>query len=882
MAKSIKNYFLACKEYQIEKISENLDSLKFLIKALFFSVFLFSLILPLVSLAQISEIPENFQFEEGLYRGLQSDEVKYLQIVLKELGPEIYPEGLTTGYYGSLTVKAVTNFQLKYEIIASTNHSAAGYVGPSTRAKLNEILSNLRETIESEKETTPAKSKSSKESEPEKTVVSEPKPSSSNQTISGDLTVEGNIKASRLYQEDGDLIINTLGSGNLMLNAATGLHLYGSQIVIDSTSLINPLVYIESPLRVKGSLTQTDSGQVSFSGNVSAGSGLDVTGGDLTVGGTYFTVDEATGNITTVGTLTVSGAATLTTLTVSTINSSGKLTITDTSAPQITLKYDTSNYLDISIGSDGTVTFNTFGTSQKFSFQDDVEISGNATTSGNLIVGGTIWSTDIQKETGQIKWFSGGGVPLEKTSEAVVTDGQLGFVSYSGKNYVANLIVTKYDGTILYSNDFTDDTLDQIPAGFAQWDSVDDSTADWQVKEDATHPSGRAVVNQTPGNFWTNLYCTEYTPPTDGRYIIQVDVKAENGAGLWNMGASFFQQSEGDFYQLHWTHDSWLVLRKYGAADMQARVSDDYTSSKNIWFRVKIVLDGQRAWGYITTLAADAPSMWININWGKTLTLFESPGPIEQDSTGMVKQIWITKDNATDVTLKIYYDGDATPTINLPCADFFMGDTDTVYMSRYVGQTTAEKSYYRYIDIPYSDGIKIVLENEVDSDNTIWWQVAYTTDYPDGRKYMSRLYADRHSAAVAPLDWEEYLNISGNGAVHSIYQYISNTTNANYMEGNHRIYIDGEASPSLEAPGCEDFSLNSFGWTIQGCTDFVGTPYKSLAGTPYEVSHYRIFIEDPIRFNTSIKIKWQAGQETEAVPTGSTTSTTVVFYYKDN
>ena len=52
-------------------------------------------------------------------------------------------------------------------------------------------------------------------------------------------------------------------------------------------------------------------GTLAVSGNVDAMNGLDVTGGDLTVGGTNFTVDDATGNTDIDGTLTVDGATTL-------------------------------------------------------------------------------------------------------------------------------------------------------------------------------------------------------------------------------------------------------------------------------------------------------------------------------------------------------------------------------------------------------------------------------------------------------------------------------------------------------------------------------------------------------------------------------------------
>lgn len=56
--------------------------------------------------------------------------------------PSFYPEGLITGYYGSLTVSAVKRFQAYYGIVSSGTPTTTGYgrVGPSTMAKMNALI----------------------------------------------------------------------------------------------------------------------------------------------------------------------------------------------------------------------------------------------------------------------------------------------------------------------------------------------------------------------------------------------------------------------------------------------------------------------------------------------------------------------------------------------------------------------------------------------------------------------------------------------------------------------------------------------------------------------------------------------------------------------
>lgn len=50
----------------------------------------------------------------------------------------VYPEGLTTGFFGPATLRAVQRFQEKYDI-AKKGGPGYGQVGPQTRAKLNEL-----------------------------------------------------------------------------------------------------------------------------------------------------------------------------------------------------------------------------------------------------------------------------------------------------------------------------------------------------------------------------------------------------------------------------------------------------------------------------------------------------------------------------------------------------------------------------------------------------------------------------------------------------------------------------------------------------------------------------------------------------------------------
>ena len=92
-------------------------------------------------------IPSGFKFETNLNYGMENEEVKYLQIILKkEVGPPTFPEHiLATGWFGWITEVAVKKFQEKYaqDILDPWGLTeGSGIVGEKTRAKLNAILAH--------------------------------------------------------------------------------------------------------------------------------------------------------------------------------------------------------------------------------------------------------------------------------------------------------------------------------------------------------------------------------------------------------------------------------------------------------------------------------------------------------------------------------------------------------------------------------------------------------------------------------------------------------------------------------------------------------------------------------------------------------------------
>ncbi|XOB41362.1 MAG: peptidoglycan-binding domain-containing protein [Candidatus Nealsonbacteria bacterium] len=82
------------------------------------------------------------KFDQNLYYGMMNNnQVECLQEFLKSQEADIYPEGLVTGNFLSLTKQAVIRFQERYatEILIPIGlEKGTGFVGPMTRAKINQ------------------------------------------------------------------------------------------------------------------------------------------------------------------------------------------------------------------------------------------------------------------------------------------------------------------------------------------------------------------------------------------------------------------------------------------------------------------------------------------------------------------------------------------------------------------------------------------------------------------------------------------------------------------------------------------------------------------------------------------------------------------------
>jgi hypothetical protein len=189
-------------------------------------------------------------------------------------------------------------------------------------------------------------------------------------TISGLITATSGLTSTGTLTANGSLLANntfTLGDGGDTGSINT------SDWDISTTGVMTGI----SGITNDGVYTQTGSSQNTFTGNLDATSGLDVTGANLTVGGANFAVTVGSGNITTAGDLALNGGDLTATGDVTINPAGGQLFLADTTT--------------IAIGGHAGGAYNAISNSGGTPTNPNVTSDNDLYVQGDLDIGGTLY-----------------------------------------------------------------------------------------------------------------------------------------------------------------------------------------------------------------------------------------------------------------------------------------------------------------------------------------------------------------------------------------------------------------------------------------------------------------------------------------------------------
>jgi len=241
---------------------------------------------------------------------------------------------------------------------------------------------------------------------------------------------------------------------------------------------------------------------------------------------------------------------------------------------------------------------------------------------------------------------------------------------------------------------------------------------------------------------------------------------------------------------------------------------------------------------------------------GQTVVLADLEGP------GMISHIWITisaeKYHGRTIVLRMFWDDEPDPSVLTPINDFFcMGHAKQAAMWSLPITTTANgRARNCFFHMPFNRHARIEITNEGLKPVGAFY---YYIDYRKYEKpFRDPLYFHARYRQEYPAEkGSHYLICSARGRGHFVGMNYSIESHGEgwWGEGDDRIFIDGESTPSFHGTGSEDYLCDAWGiWPgsspFYGCSIHEGYPHGYPDDTRY--TSYRFHIADPIPFRKSL------------------------------
>jgi hypothetical protein len=266
----------------------------------------------------------------------------------------------------------------------------------------------------------------------------------------------------------------------------------------------------------------------------------------------------------------------------------------------------------------------------------------------------------------------------------------------------------------------------------------------------------------------------------------------------------------------------------------------------------------------------------ISIPAGKEARILQVTGP------GIITRIWFRIDSGDPyflrrILLKIYWDNEDNPSVEVPLGDFFgSGFAYRQYVTPYLGMSSG--GYTCFFPMPFEDLARIVIVNESGQElKGFYFQVDYQKLESPISTDVGYFHAYWHRDVLTDYDSNfTILNTRGRGHIVGVNMSIqSYDATFGFLDGDEKVFVDGEKKPSIHGTGTEDYF--SSGWYFnQG--EYAG-PYNGLVlkdDSLGRISAYRFHIMDPIPFKKSINFTIEHGYNNKDIADYSST----VYWYQ--
>ena len=272
----------------------------------------------------------------------------------------------------------------------------------------------------------------------------------------------------------------------------------------------------------------------------------------------------------------------------------------------------------------------------------------------------------------------------------------------------------------------------------------------------------------------------------------------------------------------------------------------------------------------VTSSAADFNSNLDRITYihpGETVVLADIAGP------AVINHIWLTFNDVrpnwleaggsagpADIVLRMYWDGATEPAVEAPLGDFFAAGFGLRQEVRSVPiQVPGGDAYNSFWQMPFYRRGRITVTNEgAKNVRSFYYQIDYTAvdALPDSTAYFCAQY--RREFPEQP--GRDYVVLDAEGHGQYVGTVMSIQSRSPYWpgEGDARIYVDGDARPTIQGTGTEDYFLSAWGLDVHSFP-YAGAPYLSddPSSLGARMTMYRWHIADPIRFTRSLRFEFE-------------------------
>jgi hypothetical protein len=246
----------------------------------------------------------------------------------------------------------------------------------------------------------------------------------------------------------------------------------------------------------------------------------------------------------------------------------------------------------------------------------------------------------------------------------------------------------------------------------------------------------------------------------------------------------------------------------------------------------------------------------IDLEPQSTTVLADIAGP------GIVQHIWITADPKAyrDTVLRMYWDEEEKPSVEVPLGDFFCNGHGMRYNVVSIPIAVNPSGGFNcYFPMPFRKRALITIENQRWEKITgFFYQITYAlTDLPEKIAYFHAQWR----RSMTKREHPEHVIVDGIvGQGHYVGTFIAWTQFSSgwWGEGEVKFYIDGDTEyPTICGTGTEDYFGGAwcFGQTFNA--PFSGYPLWHT-GEVTKHAMYRWHIYDPIRFKHDLKVTIQA------------------------